>query len=230
MLVSEFVADVLSYYTNEDETSVLKELNKIHKILCKAYRLRVEEHTLSSFVNGTRYYALPDRVAEVNQATWFYTATASYQPLVETTVQELTNWSAGWRDFGPGSPTQYFVDGATEVGTAGQIGFFMTPDTTSSAGYPACVLSCSMYETLVLDDDPHVEGQSQYMPPNLVNYDAWFYTILCRLSDRNNDNRLDRWELRARRARAQLEGQLAQAHNTRAVGAFSDRFASGGRV
>ncbi len=228
MNVSTFVDDIQRTYPEVTDANVLLDLNIVHEELCKLYRIKVGEEVLSSFVAETRKYNMPSNVAQVYSAD-FYTSSDSYFPLEPTTVQTLDNYTRGWRSFPSGTPTQYFIDGFVSSGTVPQIGFYPTPDTTTSSSYPQCRMDVAYFEELVQSGAG--AGQSSIMPPNVPDYDAWKYGTYKRIAERLNDfGRLQYWAQAEKYARSTLNDVLAMAEDVTPQGVFFNNLTGARRI
>jgi hypothetical protein len=103
-------------------------------------------------VANTAEYALAADYLRVWSGRYLRSANAGdFRELKETSEDQLDLDRPGWRALEPDEPLAYYIDSNESVG--GVVGFFPTPNATSSVGYPKVILEVSKFTPYVADSD-----------------------------------------------------------------------------
>lgn len=105
--------------------------------------------------SGTKQYDLPANIVKVWEAYYQMSADASGWTLLQpTSLQQLAAYDSGWRAWNiTSTPMEYYITTAVNGNSSkDQIGFHPTPNTTSSGGYPAVILYCTVHADLLVGD------------------------------------------------------------------------------
>lgn len=121
---------------------LLQHANTVHKmILVRIPELRRDTVTLS-LTSGTREYSIAETVYQVNSAV-YQTAASVYSALIPTTPEELDSTTPTWRTDASAAPQYFYLSTNQASGNSEVIGFYPTPNTTTSAGYPSVLMYTS---------------------------------------------------------------------------------------
>lgn len=145
-------------------------VNEAHAIITKTCDFYAEQEITINLVAGQRDYAIDPLVHRVNAARLVTSPNYGGIPLMETSIDELDSTSKAWRIVGPGTPFRYFVQ-------ATNVGFFQTPNQTTTLGYPYMALDVLKYQPFI--------ALSDALPPQIPNLDAYVFSVLARWAIRN---------------------------------------------
>lgn len=169
--MSETVANVIASLRRRIPTitpdDALEYINRVHEDLSAMLPLRQDTEDVS-LTDGTREYSLDEDIVQIWDAEYRTSATEGHQ-MKQTSVPDLVLDRAAWRLAVDGKPFEYYIWGNT---TGKVVGFFPTPETTTTSGYPIVRLYVSRRNTLTLSDS---------LPQTILNKQvyvegaAWYY-------------------------------------------------------
>lgn len=102
-----------------------------------------------TLVSGTREYEINDATVRVWHADYLESSTAQPEALRAVQIEWLNQNVSGWRNSETGTPREYYIDvQLAEV----VVGFYPTPGTSTSGGYPTVRLYVSRTRTVAAGD------------------------------------------------------------------------------
>ena len=178
-------------YPECDETRALRYLNRVNKRLLGRlpFRNSTEDITLTS---GTRKYDLSANTIKIWAAEYIRTsADDDFYHLTERNVDEMDILWPGWRSLtnqSSSTPDTYFVDTATSSDSAKmQVGFYPTPPTSTSGGYP----KVRLYVTTMTDYDT-----TDTVPTDLLDEEVFVAGMCYFWSLRRDKEKNEFWKIR----------------------------------
>lgn len=180
------------YQDCPDDSTLLKMMNDEHFDICRYVKLYQDTTVTVSLTAETREYSLSASVMHIWNAAYFTSATA-YTPLRQTSVDKLDNDYPTWRNQSSGIPYQYYESG-------GYVGFYPTPNTTTSAGYPKVTLYCQSITTFTATSDS--------LPTQINNADPWIYGLARRFALQSHVEDAKRLDDLSKMARADLAAYI----------------------
>lgn len=181
--VSDIISEIQDFFGSISDAQALNMIQKRDDYLRTLVTFNPSTVTLSSLVDGTREYALAGTVARIFSARYIRSAaTGDSSILHPTSRDELYESEGDWEGRDTGEPRMFYVRG-------GEIGFYPTPDATSSGGYPKVDLEVQSYVALTT---------STAMPTNIPTgaYDAWTFHVCEEWGMMKNDPRIEYFRLR----------------------------------
>ena len=144
LTINALIAQVQRRFPDAQTPNLLSNANSIHRqILSRIPELRRDTVTLS-LVAGQQEYDIAETVYQVNSASYKTGAsTTSVVSLMATSVEELDSTSRTWRSDANGPPLQYYLSSNQSTVNSEVIGFYPTPDTTTTGGYPLVLMATS---------------------------------------------------------------------------------------
>jgi len=192
--VAEVFEQVRRIYQDcPDDSTLLKMMNDEHFDICRYVKLYPDTTVNVSLTAGTREYALSASVLHIWNAAYFTSATA-YTPLRQTSRDRLDNDNMTWLQQSNGVPYLYYESG-------GYVGFYPTPNTTTSAGYPIVTLYCQSITTF--------SATSDSLPSQINNADPWIYGLARRFAAQSRVEDVPRLDALSRQSRADLAAYIA---------------------
>lgn len=191
--VAEVFEQVRRMYQDcPDDSTLLKMLNDEHFDICRYVKLYQDTTVSVSLTSGTREYALSASVMHIWNAAYFTSAT-SYTPLRQTSRDRLDNDFPSWLQQSSGTPYQYYESG-------GYIGFYPTPNATTSGGYPIVTLYCQSITAFTATSDS--------LPAQINNADPWIYGLARRFAMLEHPADLQRLDAMSKQSRADLAAYI----------------------
>jgi hypothetical protein len=193
--VGDLVDEIQETFGSISDAQALRMIQKRDDYLNSLLPIDPSIVTLDSFVVGTREYTLSNLVAKIYSARYVRSATQGDSRMLEPTSRDELHENYGdWEGHGNAEPRMFYVRG-------NNIGFYPTPDTASSGGYPKVDLEVSMYATLTAATN---------LPDNIPRgaYDAWTFHVLEEWGAMKNDSRVDYFRLRKEEGYRQLHQYL----------------------
>lgn len=207
----DIVNRIRRHFPDVSETIVLEQLNEVHAELTRDIPLNRSSSTLTSLVDGTREYSLGATVARVWSAHYATTSAEGLgRTLRPTNIEYLDEHRGEWRNQGDAEPREFYI-------YAGNIGFYPTPPTTSSGGYPRVTLQVTTYDTIVVGTT---------MPTFTSSHEAWVMGTCERLALERNDQRLPYFSQKAKLEKALL-GDMVRGRNIKDQDLIIPAFARG---
>lgn len=182
-------------FPDETDTRALSDLQSIDDELTRKYKLIWSRETIS-LTADTQEYSLPSNTNKVYACTYEYSATDK-ERLEATHIDWLDEYEPDWRNRDSSRPQKFYVDIVN-----GNIGFYPTPDTTTST-YPRVIADVSKRRgTLITSTD---------FGDDLPSYQAWVEGLRYRMALRTEDPRLQLYAAMYRQEQRYLDLALRGA-------------------
>lgn len=140
--VTQVVTAVRQVFPDIADADIVDKINEANQVITQKTKIYPETTVDINLVAGTREYVLSATIQKVWAAAYVTSAGESgYQPLIETSQDELDIDNRTWRAQQNGVPYRYY-----ELG--GYVGLYPTPNTTTSGGYPILRLFVNTQTTL----------------------------------------------------------------------------------
>ena len=193
-------------YPQVQDDQALLYFRQVHREVCNLGQLNYDSYTFSSLVAGTREYVMSDLdVTTSVRAAYYQTDADTYYKLTPTSTDWLDEYRPNWRlDTDTGQPEMFYIEGKGSYVDPEEtrIGFYPTPNTTSTSGYPRVVTYGTTYQAMNPTEDiaPIIPSIRVYIEGMKKLY----------ASDRDPD-RLAMWDELYKR---ELHSTLAYINNT----------------
>lgn len=180
-LVSDVTARVrlhMSSFPQDVDANALIIMKDVHSSIVEQIDLYPVQTVDISLTSGTREYSLDPDIFQIKSGVYL-TSASSYVPLWETSIDWLDYNAKSWRMQGTGQPTKYY-----ELG--GNIGFYPTPNTTTSGGYPIARLTVKKRNAITSISDS--------LPSQIPNLDAYVYGACLRYAQMNQADSIQKFQ------------------------------------
>lgn len=198
LTVTQIFAEVKGHFPMVEQIEFLNIFNVVNNELVDAFRLVPDTMIQISLTSGTQEYALPTDVYRVWNGN-YQTASDTYQPLTQTSVDRLDEQDNTWRWEDPSTPSFYYERG-------GNVGFYPNPDTSTSVGYPIV--------NLYVSEQVASYGINDSLPGTVISADAWIYRVCQKLSVKYDADKFQLYERLAEKAKQEqldfINGKIAR--------------------
>lgn len=147
--VDQVITRFRRHYPGCDATTALDLFQTSYKRLLDRAQFRTTDVTFNAIVSGTREYDWAEADLRVYGVTWYKSA-AEYWALKPTSEDQLRDRDPAWSDStASGDPGAFYLAARPSNSTGKLVlGFDITPDTTTSSGYPKAVCHCEQVATI----------------------------------------------------------------------------------
>jgi|SRR5579862_1627776 len=182
--VDQVITRFRRHYPGCDATTALDLFQTAYKRLLDKAQFRTTDVTFAAIDAGTREYAWAEGDLRVYGVTWFKDAT-SFWALQPTSEDALRDRDADWKQSAStGDPRAFYIASAPSGDSAGLIlGFDVTPDTSTTGGYPYAVCHC----------EEHVAISGSTTIPFSVLDEMYFVYAMCEFWSLEED--VAKWQL-----------------------------------